>query len=173
MELIKILKGTPWWVFVLFGYLVLKGIEALKPRVIDLKKLFILPLVFAIWGIHSLISSKLHGATDFAIWFLAMAAGLFLGDRMTRSIPIQVDHKKQLIALEGSPATLILSVMIFATKYFFGFFYATHPTARDNWMIVSADLITSGLIIGLFFGRSIRYWRRFRGAEHMDLIESK
>jgi hypothetical protein len=169
--LIGILKGIPWWVYILFVFILIKGVQALKPRVIPLKKLFITPGLFAMWGLYSLISFKFNTLKDFFVWFCAMMVGLFWGYRITRVIPIKADKKKQLIALEGGLTTLVLSMLIFATKFSFGYFYATHPGARQNWVFVGVDLIVTGVIIGLLFGRSICYWNRFQRANQTDLSE--
>ncbi|NGX37998.1 MAG: hypothetical protein K1000chlam2_01167, partial [Chlamydiae bacterium] len=61
MELvINALTGTPWWVYLLFVYFLYVGIKSLKPRVISLKKILILPLILFVWSLYGLIV-KFHG----------------------------------------------------------------------------------------------------------------
>ncbi len=51
MSFIEIVVGTPAWVWVLFVFLMANGIRALNDRVIEIKSLFIMPLVFLLWGV--------------------------------------------------------------------------------------------------------------------------
>jgi hypothetical protein len=172
-QLIGILKGTPWWVYFLFFYLLYKGVQALHPRVIFLPKLFILPLIFIIWGLYSIVSFKLNSMVDVSLWLLTMFGGAFWGLRMTKTMSIQADKKEHLISLPGSKRTLILSIMVFATRYFFAYIYAIYPESRQNWIVIGLDLIASGVITGFLCGMSIGYWRRFQRSEHTDLIQKQ
>lgn len=45
---------TPWWVYVLLGYLIAVGIKASKERVIPFWKIFVLPTIFLSISIQNL-----------------------------------------------------------------------------------------------------------------------
>ena len=45
--IIHTIIGTPWWVWIILVYLLFVGIKALKPRIVYLPKLFIIPAVLS------------------------------------------------------------------------------------------------------------------------------
>lgn len=165
--LINILKGTPWYIYLIFLFLVSKGIEALKPRVITIKKLFFLPTILCLWSLYSLVHNKLNDLSYLLCWLLALGFGSFFSWKMVNPLTIKADKIKNLIALEGGLSTLFLSLLIFATKYFFGFYYTTHH--MPNIIIVFADLISSGIITGLFLGKIFTLFNKYLKAPQVDL----
>jgi len=166
--MINALKGTPWWVYALFIYLVVVGIKTLKPQVVSLKKIFILPLIFIVWSLWTL-GGKLSLALDLSLWTGSFILGILIGWGLTRSSKIKADKKKALIRVPGGSLTFVLILVIFATKYFFGYTYATDPGASTNFSVVAADLVTSGIITGMFFGKPLCYLFKWRNSSHQDL----
>ena len=55
MTIADFFTHTPIWVYVLFVYLVSRGIKGLKPGDVNLKTLAIIPIVFTVWGGHQLV----------------------------------------------------------------------------------------------------------------------
>ncbi len=159
----QIITNTPWWVFFLFAYLVFVGFSALKPHVVPLMRMFIIPIVFTVWGLTSLVT-KLNTALDVSTWAVSLAIGIAVGWLLHRQIKIRADKQMRLITLPGSPLLLILVLTIFAIKYFFGALYAINPLARANLLIVMADVISSGLITGVFVGRALCFADKYRKA---------
>src|SRR5262245_64706099 len=51
---IAILSGTPWWVFALLALLVGLGVQQLKPRIVRLPRIVVVPGVFLAWGLIAL-----------------------------------------------------------------------------------------------------------------------
>ena len=163
------IKGTPWWVFPLFAYLIWVGIGALKPQVVSLKKMFILPLVFLIWGIWGLIGS-FDGYKDILIWIIFTVIGYFVGWGIYQIYRIRADKKKLLIKLPGTRFVLVFIILIFATRYFFGYYQATHLEMSP--LIHAVNLVFSGMITGIFIGRSMALLHKFAKADHEKLKAS-
>ncbi|MBY0452342.1 MAG: hypothetical protein K2P92_04845 [Bdellovibrionaceae bacterium] len=46
---LKIVSGTPIWVWAILGYLIYVGIQALKPRTVSLYRLIFLPLILILF----------------------------------------------------------------------------------------------------------------------------
>jgi hypothetical protein len=169
--ILEILSGTPWWVYLLLALLLWIGITRLKPQVISLKQLFVMPLGLTIWSLGSLLD-KFNALADVSLWAVFAAFGALLGWFIVRSFSIKADKKRGLIELPGSPLTLILIMLIFGTKYFFGAFYSINPQAYKYPLIFVADLASSGWITGSFIGQTLCYWRKFSLASHADLMEN-
>lgn len=166
--IMEALKGTPWWVYIVFAYLLSIGIRALRPQVVRLKKIFLIPIIFILWSLYGLVS-KFKAPTDVGRWLVFLSIGALIGWWIASSWKIKADKQKLLIQLPGGPTTLILILLIFSTKYAFGYLYETDPSAQDNFLIYTLDVISSGVITGMFVGRALCYLRKFKAAPHTAL----
>lgn len=167
---IQALKGTPWWVYLIFFYLLYVGKNSMKSRVISLKKMFIFPVLLLVWGLYSIIH-KFSGFADVLYWIISLTFGCIVGWKLTLRFRVRADKKKHLIKLPGTKMILILSIAIFAVKYCFGYYYATHTQISP--FVRFADIVAIGFITGLFIGRVACYLVKFGKARHEKLKESK
>jgi len=167
----QILTHTPWWVFVLFFYLLKVGIDATKPRVVSMKKLFILPAVFLAISINSLISSFSIGLLTLAVYATSLAIGIIGGWALVRNLNLHFDHKHHLVKMPGSFVPLILVLTIFSTKYYLGYLIATHPEIVQKVEFTLFQLAVSGLCTGLFLGRLGGYLLRKSQSCHENLLD--
>ena len=162
--LINALQGTPWWVYVVFAYLVMIGIKAMKPQMVSVNKMFIIPLIFIALSIYGLIVG-FRGWPDLFFWAIALVAGFFVGGRLAPE-KFRADRKKLLAYIPGSPVILILILAIFAVKYFFGYYSATHEVGDAMHV---AQIIASGAVTGIFVGRTRAFLLQFSKAKHESL----
>ncbi len=160
--IIQALKGTSSWVFIVFGYVLFVGIQALKTRTVPVLRLFILPAIFLLWGVYSVLN-KFSSPITILIWLITLLLGSMLSWLYYRKLKIKVDRQQQTVTLPGSSVTLILILLIFSAKYFFGYLYATDPLAHENLLIQMASLATSGIITGIFVGRTGAYYQKYIG----------
>lgn len=154
IDIIEMLKGTPWWVYVLFIYLLGVGIEALKTHTVPIYRLFIFPVIFFVWGFYSLMQ-KCGNSFDFFIWIFSLCAGIGIGWLLFRHLILKIDRQNSLVTFAGSYSLLILIVTIFCVKYFFGFMHATSLFSYAADVIQKAEIIVSGVITGIFIGRVV------------------
>ena len=148
-----IVSGAPWWVYVLFVYLVMIGIKSTKPRTVPIKRVVLLPLLFLAWSFYGLYQKLQLGLFSLIpLWIIFLAIGTFLGVKEVWSWRVSVNHRKQEITLPGNYSTLVLIFLIFILKFFWGYFYATR-TEISSW-IYFADTLTSSLVTGFFVGRA-------------------
>lgn len=168
METIKaILMGTPWWVYLLFFYLVSRGIAASKTRVVTLKQLAILPIVLSAWSIWDLLRfSHITIGLEW-VFFSMLVVGALIGWRLVSSQKIEVvSLKNQELKMPGSWLTLVIILVIFATKYFFGFEMAADP----NWVhhttplysLFGISALTSGLLCGRLLSYLYHLWEAYQ-----------
>ena len=93
--LVGMLKGTPWWVYVIFIWLMVRGIQGLYARSISLYRVFILPLVFLVLTLIPFFK----GVTSFltVAWYgSALLLGLVSGLLLTMRDNVLVDKKRKL-----------------------------------------------------------------------------
>lgn len=161
-EVSQFFVHTPWWVYALFIYLVMRGIKGLKPGDTTLLKLAIIPVAFTIWGGYELV--RLYGLAPDAVglWVLGLAVGAAVGFLILRNAMIVVDHATGVIHRPRDLTLLPLVVLIFVVKYVFGAIGAVSPDLLLQPSFRFADLGLSGLFTGIFIGKFAvyagRYW---------------
>lgn len=164
----KILSSIPWFVWLLFIYIIIKGIKALKSQVISIKKIFILPLIFLYLGIKGLIKPDMP-FSFFAIWLGFFIVAAYLIWHLMQPLKIICDKHKGLIQLTGSKTTLIILLSIFISKFTFGFLSATHPEFKEQFIFNLAKLSISGTVCGISLGRLFSLLSKFLKSSHVDL----
>ena len=73
--LIGVVTRTPVWVWVLFIFLISRGLKARRPATVTLERLAIIPGIFLIWDIYDLIVYRTLTPGTVALW----TAGIFAG----------------------------------------------------------------------------------------------
>jgi hypothetical protein len=158
------LTHTPWWVFLIFIFVLSRGIAALQTRVVAITKLAIVPLIFAAWGAYSLFQLFGLNPAGIGIFAVALLIGAGVGLVLSRHGTVRAEQTLGLVEVSGSPVVLILMLIIFTSKYALGYWVATEPEAHDSIGFLATDAIVSGLVIGIFVGRFAGLWRRYKAA---------
>ena len=156
--LVEIIINTPWWVFAIFIYVLFIGIRAFWDRKIyNIMQLLTVPLIlsgFSLMGLVRNYGFSLYGLNYF---LLASLMGIILGYFYASKSGVQVASDLKYIIIPGNFITLILMLLIFSKKYFLGYKYSIDQALKDNIYYMLFDIITSGFLIGILFGRSIYY----------------
>jgi len=158
------LSHTPWWVYVLFIYLVSRGLKAMKPGEVSLQKLAIIPVLFTLWSLRDLV--RIYGVTtqSVSIWLVGILVGIAAGWLLVRNAAIRVDPASGVIHHPADYTLLPLIVFTFAVKYTFGVISATSPDLLQQPAYMLADLGLSGLFSGMFIGKFAVYAGRYFSA---------
>ena len=165
------LTHTPWWVYVLFFYLLKVGVDATKSNTVSLKKLFVLPSAFFLISLNTLINSVQPTVANFSIYTLALGVGVSGGWILVKNMALQFDKNKELIRLSGSWATLLLILTIFTAKYYFGYSLAIDPSLSEDTLFELSMLAVSGVCTGMLIGRLACYLYRRKNSPHQELVE--
>ncbi len=168
LEMEAVLSGTPWWVWVLFVYIIMIGLKAKKARVVPLYKLLIVPILFVSLTLHTLTEVPLSGV-NITGFIVPTLLGLGLGFWQIWRLHLKVDKKRKLLHIPGSWVTLILVLIIFSSKYYFEYSETMNPLIVEEVGFVLSMLAISGLCTGIFIGRVICYLYRFRTMMHEEL----
>jgi putative Mn2+ efflux pump MntP len=153
----QILTHTPIWVYILLIFLIYRCILTLKPRIIPLKKIFILPAVFIFLSIHTLFTVELYAVTFIIIAIVLAILGFIGGWFHIRSQKIEIDREHQLIYQQGSWLTLVLVLLIIICKFYIGFALAmTHHIQLHQQLLIFIYAV-SGATVGLMLGRTAHY----------------
>ncbi|MGZ3690732.1 MAG: hypothetical protein ACXVAX_04475 [Pseudobdellovibrio sp.] len=151
--IIGIARGTPIWVWAILAYLIYIGLQALKPRMITLQRLIIMPLI--------LIAAKFRMFSEPNAWiyFAFFIASGLVGYFVVRKADLKIYKNKKMILTPGSPLILLILVSIFVTRYYAGYLQATNP--QEFLKYAPIDLGISGLLSGYFSGQRICYLYRY------------
>lgn len=165
MLLLNILAETPLWVWILFSFLVLIGVNALSDREMNLRGLFIMPLFFLLWGGITVIEEL-----AFLFWGLAaMSVGLLLGYGAGWSLSrggrqLKSKEGSHLIIWPGTPWVIIFVIITFITKYTLNVFLNIEPELKFSlWFNIYFGVL-SGLISGVLWGRTLNLYFTYRQA---------
>jgi len=114
-----IIISTPWWVWVLFAYLIFVGIKARKGGVMPLWRLFILPVILVVWFLWSAFAKFGFHFGLLGLWILGLAIGCAIGWLYVRKKEVKSDKNHFLIEVPADKALLPYLVILFLVKYFF------------------------------------------------------
>jgi len=151
MQVVYILKSTPFYVYLLFIYLMLIGIKATKPRVVLYPiKLFITPLVFLAFFIK-----QLNRIEDLLLVFVLITISIFINLKLFKPPPVQIENNISIIP--GSWQPLFIIIVIFSIKYLFGYMRTVKPQLPQQYEII--ELIISSLMISMTLSRALFYYK--------------
>ena len=154
-----ILSGAPWWVYLLFVYLVTVGVKSIQPRTVPVKRVILLPLLFVTWSFYNLYTRLVLGHMSLLLlWVVFLSIGAYLGIREVRNWKISINRNQHALTIPGNYSTLILILLIFILKFVWGYIYATHEPV--SYWIYFWDILTSSLVTGFFVGRAWFFFRR-------------
>jgi len=165
----QMLINTPWWVYILFFYLVFKGFIATRSRVVPFKKLFILPLVLLVLSIYGLLNVLNPSISNISFWALALFLGGALGWFQVHRQELLFDKRSHLVKISGTWSVLFLILIIFISKYYFDYSIAINPDAIHHLWFKLTFLGISGICNGLLLGRLLAYLEKMRKAIHTEL----
>ena len=163
--LLEIARHIPIWVYLLLGYLVFVGVQALRPRIRSVWRMLIVPAVFIVWGLVGLAQRSAVVPTAFVYWGGGALIGLVLG--VVLPISMLVDHAAGRVRMAGSVVPLLRNVGLFVAHFALNVAAGIHADARLQMM--GYDLLVSGLGFGYFAGWLWRFVRTYRAAPQTDL----
>jgi hypothetical protein len=158
---LEILAHTPWWVYVLFAYILYVGIKAMNLRSVPVFQLFIAPGIFTILSIHTLAGRIGDHFLYIIPWCVAVVIGITIGWMEMHRLNIIVDRKNHLLKIPGSAFTLILFLLFFGSNYYYGFMSATDPERAKGIQLVIFILLISGIGTGVMWVRGVGYFFKY------------
>ena len=154
--ILKIITGTPWWVWPLLAFLLWRGINALKPSIIRVHDLFVMPLILATISMRGLIKTYGLPASPLGAWSALFFVGILFVLLTTPRTAILVDRQRGLVQRPGSALTLVIILMVFGVKYYFGYLDAVSPGVTQEMTFVLLRFALSGMMMGMLLSSSSR-----------------
>ena len=148
--------------YLIFLLLLFAGLKSIQRRTVTLTRLFIIPSLLVFWSFYGIYDRWQGVLTDVYYWIISLVCGSFIGWWMIYKWKIHIDRERKTLTLPGTWTTLCMAMIIFSIRYFFGYYYETHPFIPHS--IFLTDIILSGIITGMFIGRSFNLWYRYENA---------
>lgn len=161
--LIQIGSHIPTWVLAVLLYGIVMGVRAMFVRRVSLVAVSVLPLIFLGLSLTSLVGAVQAVPVGALAWALGMAAGIFSGLTVFSAKIIDSNAGAGRLTIAGSPVSLILFVLVFATKFYYNMHIAVDPHAVSDTMFVSTVLVLSGAGTGIMIGRVSKLFAGYFG----------
>jgi len=162
MSLPSFITGAPGWIWLVFVFLVYRGIVNLRPSIVPIHSIFILPTIFLFLSLFNLVNNFTFYTT--IIWSIFFFIGMGIGWIIFNKVKIKIDKENGLIFNPGSPFVLILALSTFILKYYFGYLAATQPELLIDSRLLYAKIAIFALIGGIAWGRTSNYMMKFQNA---------
>ena len=155
--LIGVVTHTPVWVWVLFIFLISRGLKARRPATVTLERLAIIPGIFLIWDIYDLIVYRTLTPGTVALWTAGILAGAALGYFLIKQAAITRAEAPRSLHRQADYTALPFMMLAFAVKYVLGVMSAIAPQTLQQPAISALAIVSGGLFAGVFIGKFTRY----------------
>ncbi len=162
--------GIPTSVFILFFVLFYIGIKRCFTRVMPLKRLAVMPVIFIIMGAKSINSLFALNFENAVFLFMGCLMGLSLGYLQVKNKMILADKLKFLIQIPGDISLFVSLMFVFFFEFIIHYAIDAHLAVAKTTAFVSMAIFISGGVIGLTVGRNLVYFYQYVKASHVDLI---
>jgi hypothetical protein len=156
----EIVSHIPVWVWVVMAFGIWSGVRAFNQRKVSLAMATLLPLVFLFLSLSNLAGVVGEAPAIGLLWLLAVAVGFVLGWFFLSAEPLEVYRGKGTLLVPGTWIVLAMFIVIFATRFTYGYEQAAHPEAI-TLMFQVVVFALSGLSTGIVTGRTARLYNRY------------
>ncbi|WMT41801.1 hypothetical protein RE628_04865 [Paenibacillus sp. D2_2] len=142
---------TPFWVWILLFILIKRGIAISQERPVNLSKMFLVPVIFMIWGLDKITTEFTHLGYCLISYVIFILPGILIGYLLYKKYQ-NFFKQGTVIFRKKCYLPLIIILINFFVKYLLNVALGISPFFYDD---ISFNIIYSavcGLSVGLFFG---------------------
>lgn len=148
--------ATPGWVYTLLIFLLILGIQATRPIIIPIKRLFIMPIIFLILSSSVIMYAIKFNSLNIASWVAGALLGIVLGQYQLRALkPKCIEHRDE-IYIPGTFSLLVITSLLVALKFIVNLEIKIDPKWIYNLNYQPYFMTIYGFIAGMFLGRLIQ-----------------
>lgn len=155
--LIGIVTHTPVWVWVLFIFLLSRGLKARQPATVTLERLAIIPGIFLVWDIYDLVVYRDLTLVTVVLWVAGIVVGAALGYVLIKRTVVTRTDKPRTLFRQADYTALPFMMLAFAVKYVLGVMNAISPQTLQQPAISALAIVSGGVFAGVFIGKFARY----------------
>jgi hypothetical protein len=172
MLITNLFVQTPWWVVIVVGVLISRGIRDLRPTSTPLPMLGVMPAVFTVGGLYELVRLFPLDTQTVLLWSGAIAIGAILGLLIERMRPMRVDRQQRLITMGGSGTTLVMMITFLMLNFIINAVAGSGSAIFGTPWFLFISVGMSGVITGAFIGRLLCWWLAWMSQPNEDLVIS-
>ncbi|MEK4677359.1 MULTISPECIES: hypothetical protein [Bacillus] len=147
----EIVKHTPIWVWLLFYFLLSRGIAASQEREVNISQSLIVPGIFILWGIYNIFANFSFRFYAFLLYIIFLGIGTFLGYKLY-SRKHRFFLKNGILFRSKNYLPLMVILINFIIKYALNTYMHINTDAIHSLDFIFLYTITSGTTAGLFCG---------------------
>ncbi|TXR64456.1 hypothetical protein DM800_14680 [Bacillus sp. AY18-3] len=147
----EVLIRTPLWVWILLFILIKRGIAISQERPINLSKMFLVPVIFMMWGLEKIISKFPHLGYCLISYIIFIFSGILIGYLLYKKYQIYF-KQGTIIFRKKCYLPLIIILINFFVKYLLNVTLEVSSSFYDDIAFNVMYSAISGLSVGLFFG---------------------
>lgn len=150
----QMIAATPWWIYPFAGYLLWASLMAVRPRLVSVKALSIMPLFFMALSVMSM--TAMQHSFQYAhlfIWGGTFFLGTGLGYIHLALLKRKVNHSTHSLCLPGNWFWLGCFFALLFSKFFFGFEWTVDSSILIDPHYAMLLVFLYGLVTGLCTGR--------------------
>lgn len=147
----EVLIRTPLWVWILLFILIKRGIAISQERPINLSKMFLVPVIFMMWGLEKIISKFPHLGYCLISYIIFIFPGILIGYLLYKKYQIYF-KQGTIIFRKKCYLPLIIILINFFVKYLLNVTLEVSSSFYDDIAFNVMYSAISGLSVGLFFG---------------------
>jgi len=152
--ILDILEHTPVWVWIVFGALILLGLQQSRTRDVSIARATILPVVMIVLSLSGVLGA--FGAVPFAwvAWAAGVGLSLTLAGKAVAVRGATRSTRPGHLKIPGSFIPVMLILAVFITKYSAGVALAINPSLAANTAVAVTLSLVYGVFSGLFWSRA-------------------
>lgn len=147
----EVLIRTPLWVWILLVILIKRGIAISQERPINLSKMFLVPVIFMMWGLEKIINKFSHLGYCLISYTIFILPGILIGYLLYKKYQIYF-KQETVIFRKKCYLPLIIILINFFVKYLLNVTLEVSSSSYDDIAFNVMYSAISGLSVGLFFG---------------------
>lgn len=156
----RIVSGTPFYVWIIFIFLITRGINASKDGELSFSKMFIMPFIFIVWGLEKLFTSFSYLGISMIAYTAFIGLGIlvsyFLYSRY-RKLYI----KDSSVFRTGSYLPMTIMMTNFFVKYLLNVAMSVNPVLYNTLFFNILYSLLSGFSVGLFIGGILQAYNAY------------
>jgi hypothetical protein len=149
--IVEIISGTPFYVWILFIFLIKRGLNSAKDGKVSFPKMFIVPLIFMIWGLEKLFTGFSYLNIAMIFYMIFMCFGLLISYFLySRYRKLYI--KDNSLYKTGTYLPLIFVIVNFFVKYVLNVALIINPSLYSTLYFCILYSLLCGFSVGLFIG---------------------
>lgn len=147
----EIISGTPFYVWILLIFLLKRGLNSAKDGEISFPKMFIVPLIFMVWGLEKLFTGFSYLNIAMILYIIFMCLGLLISYFLySRYRKLYI--KNNSLYKTGTYLPLIFIIVNFFVKYILNVALSINPSLYSTLYFSALYSLLCGFSVGLFIG---------------------